>query len=141
MKAADSLTLEFTCVESRSSESGHRARLVIPLPPPKPVQDGYGNHIAHPNPGTGALSLFVTSDKRQEIFYQIEPLERQKKPLRPALAVDDNHRKAIEAERAELDKKIDALRVLYGDCNELQFEHGAVYEVTIRKKAAGKVGK
>lgn len=135
------LQIEVVCVEARASDSGQRAKLIIPAPPPLPVADGYGNPVAHPPPPQALLHLFVTSPERQAILRQIDPLERKKKPLRPELAVDANHKAEIEADRAKIDKEIAALKRLFGDCKEMQLEHGVTYVLTLEKKAAtGKAG-
>lgn len=128
------LTLEFTCVEERASLTGQRAKLLVPIPPPLPVQDGFGKHIAHPPPPGGALTLMLTSPERQKLCYAIDELEREIKPLRPELAADDAHRKELADMRAKLEKKLGALIASATDLKEFRLEHGEVYEVTISKK-------
>jgi hypothetical protein len=133
--------IEVTCIEARASDSGQRAKLIIPLPPPKPVVDGYGNHVAHPPPMNADIRLFVTSADRQAVLMQIDPLQRKKKTLRPGLAADQNHAAEIETERAGIDKQIASLARLLADCPEFRFEHGETYVLTIEKAPKAKVSK
>jgi hypothetical protein len=128
------MKIEFTCIEARGSDSGQRVRLVVPLPPPLPVVDGYGNPVAHPPPPSGVLTMFVTSPERQAILSQIDPLARKAKVLRPEIAVDKSHAAELLADKAKLQKQIDSLRsALSSVTGELKFEHGQRYVLTIEK--------
>ncbi len=127
------MKLEFVCVEESSCETGQKVYLTVPLPPPLPVADGYGNPIAHPPPPSGQLKIFVTSEERQAALRHANVARREAKKIRPEMIEDPEARKVAEQEKAKFLKHADKHVADANGAKEFRFEHGARYIITVEK--------
>lgn len=133
MSKPQSLKLTFECTEHDERDAEQKVRLSIPLPPPKPAADGYGNPVAHLPPQTGVIVMNVTSEERQALYYERDKLQRQAKKIRPENVEDEKEREALREEKQALEDSAAQLGRLMRQSDEFRFEKGKTYEVTIRE--------
>lgn len=131
------LTVEFVCTEgggeAGAHETGHKARLVVPLPPPEPAADGKGNPVYNPPPPSGVLQLFITSDARRSLLRQADGIRREMKKNRPELFASEDDKKRAVTKRKELEVELSRVVLLLQALKEFRFEKGESYTVTVEK--------